>query len=130
MKTILVVDDERDLLSAVAGVLRDEGYDVCECADATEALEYLATRRPDVALVDVMMPVMSGLELLQRMRSMPALDGVPVVLMSAAGDLSDARRGADKPDAFLKKPFQLKRLLATVAQLAGAAVPTAQRSSR
>ena len=53
MKTILVVDDERDLLTAVAGVLEDEGYGVIECSDGREALERLATQKPDAALIDV-----------------------------------------------------------------------------
>ena len=60
MKTILVVDDERDLLTAVSGVLGDEGYDVVECSNGKEALEYLATNQPHAALIDVMTPSASA----------------------------------------------------------------------
>lgn len=111
MKTILVVDDERDLLSAVCGVLEDEGYDVIECSDAKDALERVATRRPDAALIDVMMPVMSGIELVDILGKDPRLDGLPIVMMSAVENHTlDRARVA----GFLKKPFQLKRLLEMV----------------
>jgi DNA-binding response OmpR family regulator len=109
--TVLVVDDEQDLLSAVSGVLGDEGYDVIECSDGAQALEYLAGERPDAALIDVMMPGMSGLELVERMRKNPRLQGLPIVMMSAVDTLDVS--GADLA-GFLKKPFQLKRLLDTI----------------
>lgn len=114
MKTVLVVDDERDLLSAVCGVLEDEGYDVIECSDARQALEQLATRKPDVALIDVMMPVMSGHELVAIMHRDPRLDGLPIVMMSAV-EAPDLDR--DVISAFLKKPFKLARLLDTIKSL-------------
>lgn len=115
MKTILVVDDERDLLTAVTGVLADEGYDVIECSDGREALERLATKKPDVALIDVMMPVMSGIELVEILRQDPRFKKLPIVIMSAveAADIDkDAYAG------FLKKPFKLKRLLDLIEHIA------------
>lgn len=108
MKTILVADDERDLLTAVSGVLQDEGYDVIECADGKEALEMLVQRRPDVALVDVMMPYMTGTELVAAARKDPRIDDVPIVLMSAVDDPT-LKRGVA---GFLRKPFALGKLLA------------------
>ena len=115
MKTILVVDDERDLLTAVSGVLEDEGYDVIECADGREALERLATKRPDAALIDVMMPVMSGIELVEILRKDPRFKGLPIVIMSAVEN-SDIDK--DNYAGFLKKPFKLKRLLQVIEQIA------------
>ena len=108
MKTILVVDDERDLLTAVSGVLEDEGYDVIECSDGREALAKLATQKPDVALIDVMMPIMSGIELVDILRQDPRFKNLPIVIMSAveAADIDKAAYAG-----FLKKPFKLKRLL-------------------
>lgn len=113
MTTILVVDDEYDLLSAVCGVLKDEGYDVLEASDGKQALEVLAHQRPDLALVDVMMPFVSGVELVESVKEMPTLDGMPIVLMSAVDD-PQVKRGVA---GFLKKPFQIKKLLATVTQI-------------
>lgn len=115
MKTILVADDERDLLTAVSGVLQDEGYDVIECADGKQALEMLVLRRPDVALVDVMMPFMTGIELVQAARKDSRIESVPIVLMSAVDDpkLKSGVAG------FLKKPFALSRLLALLEDVVG-----------
>lgn len=115
MKTILVVDDERDLLTAVSGVLGDEGYRVVECCDAEQALRYLEQHRPDAALIDVMLPVMDGRELVARLRQDPRLDDLPVVMMSAV-ETTDLDRAQFA--AFLKKPFHLKRLLETIQQVA------------
>jgi len=115
VKTILVADDERDLLTAVSGVLQDEGYEVIECADGKQALELLVQRRPDAALVDVMMPFMTGIELVAAARKDSRIDGVPIVLMSAVDDpkLKSGVAG------FLKKPFALSRLLAMVGDIVG-----------
>ncbi len=115
MKTILVVDDERDLLTAVSGVLADEGYEVLEACDGREALDVLRKRRPDLALVDMMMPFMSGAELVDAIRREPKLEGLPVVLMSAVESAGET----DHVAAFLKKPFPLQRLLAVVGDLVG-----------
>lgn len=115
MKTILVVDDERDLLTAVAGVLKDEGYDVIECSDGAEALQRLATQKPDAALIDVMMPVMSGFELADVLRKDPRFKKLPIVIMSAV-ETADVDKNAFA--GFLKKPFKLKRLLQLLEQVA------------
>ena len=113
MKTILVVDDERDLLTAVAGVLTDEGYEVLECGNGRDALELLRKRRPDLALVDVMMPFMTGAEVLQAARKDARIEAVPIVLMSAVEN-ADAKRTVK---AFLKKPFALGKLVSLVHEL-------------
>lgn len=110
MKTVLVCDDETDLLSAVSGVLKDEGYEVVECADGKQALESLLAHRPDLVLVDVMMPYMTGPELVDAVKGYPALAGLPIVLMSAVDD-PKLKHGIA---GFLKKPFPLRRLLSTV----------------
>ncbi len=116
MKTILVVDDERDLLTAVTGVLEDEGYGVIECSNGREALARLATQKPDAALIDVMMPVMSGLELVDVLRKDPRFKRLPIVIMSAV-EAADIDKNAYA--GFLKKPFKLKRLLQLLEQVAG-----------
>ena len=115
MKTILVADDERDLLTAVSGVLQDEGHDVIECTDGKQALEMLVLRRPDAALVDVMMPFMTGTELVAAAREDPRIQAVPIVLMSAVDDpkLKEGVAG------FLKKPFAVGRLLSLLDDVVG-----------
>lgn len=116
MKTILVVEDEFDVQQVVADVLRDEGYEVSVCSTGREALQRLSEFRPDVVLMDVMMPVLSGLQVLEVMRKTPGLDQVPVILMSET-----IPRGAEPASwqLFLKKPFRLEHLLDAVTRLSG-----------
>lgn len=114
MKTILVVEDEFDVQQVVADVLRDEGYEVSVCGNGREALERLREKRPDVVVMDVMMPLLSGTEALEVMRRTPGLDGVPVVMMSETSPRSGEPR---LWQAFLKKPFRLEQLLDAVARV-------------
>jgi CheY-like chemotaxis protein len=119
MKTVLVVDDEFDLTGTLRAILEGEGYRVDTCSNGGEALERLKAARSDLVLMDVMMPVLSGFEVLRAMRKMPGLDSVPVVLMSSVPP------GVKKEDyrwqAFLRKPFSLLSVVATVEGLIGKA---------
>lgn len=98
---------------AVAECLQAEGYRVQALAQGEEALEWARRERPALVLVDLVMPVMSGTELLGRLRADPALETVPVVLMTAA---IPARGEMPLPAEVLRKPFELEELLATVAR--------------
>lgn len=113
MTTILIVDDEFDMLSAIQGALEDEGYQVVAKSSGPEALHYLGDRRPDLLLMDVMMPVLSGLEVLQRVRRMEGMQDLPVIMMSAVE--LPAKTPERSWDSFLKKPFSLDRLARCVA---------------
>ncbi len=115
MPTILVADEEPIILDLLAAVLRDEGYATLAARDGPEALEMAARARPDLVLMDVMMPGLDGREVVRRMRERPELDGVPVVLMSAAAPVDPAALGV----AFLPKPFDLDRLLRAVTAALG-----------
>lgn len=108
MTTILIVDDEFDMLSAIRGALEDEGYEVVAKSSGPEALQYLGEQRPDLLLMDVMMPVLSGIEVLQRIRRTEGLQDLPVIMMSAVEP--PARTAERAWDNFLKKPFSLDRL--------------------
>ena len=125
MKTVLVVEDEPAIREVVAEVLREEGYRVVVAADGRAGLELLAWERPDLVLMDVMMPELDGREALREARARPDLPPVPVVLMSAAVAL-----GRDDPpvDAFLPKPFDLDNLLTLVNSLLGGPSAGASRS--
>ena len=117
MKTVLVVDDEFDLTDTLRAILDGEGYCAQTCSNGREALERLKTAKPDLVLMDVMMPMMSGLEVLRTLRQMPELDGVPVILMSAAAPC--VRQEDYRWQEFLRKPFSLTALIATVEELIG-----------
>jgi CheY-like chemotaxis protein len=121
MKTILVVDDEFDLSSTLRVMLEGEGYRAETCANGWEALERLEGEKPDLILMDVMMPMLSGIEVLRTIRQRPEMDGVPVVLMSSVPP------GVKQKDylwqAFLRKPFYMEALLETVGGLIGKPEP-------
>jgi len=115
-KTVLIVDDDTDIRSTVREVLEDEGYDVMDAANGLEALAKLRqSRLPGLILLDLSMPVMSGAEFRFEQRNDPALAPVPVVVVSAAGNL-DIKVAPLEAEAFLRKPVQLEELLEVVAR--------------
>jgi CheY-like chemotaxis protein len=123
MKRLLIVDDELAIVEALQDILSLEGYDIATAYNGDEGLRQLLARKPDLVLLDLMMPVMDGGELLRRIRAHPDLHDLPVVVMSA-GRLSDEERKASSH--FLAKPFELDDLLGTLArQLPVAEAPRA-----
>jgi CheY-like chemotaxis protein len=118
MKTILVVDDEFDLTATLRAILEGEGYAAEVCSDGRAALERLRSGgKPDLVLMDVMMPILSGLEVLRAMRATAGLESVPVLLMSC---VPPAVRQEDyRWQTLLRKPFTLPSLLGAVTALIG-----------
>ena len=116
VKTVLVVDDEPVLRVIVREILQEEGYAVIEAADGRVMLEIMARERPDLVLMDVMMPGVDGREAYQQLRLHPEHRDVPVVMMSAA-----VRSDALDPSiaGFMAKPFDLTHLVELVARLIG-----------
>ncbi len=115
---ILLVEDDAGIRDSVAECLELEGYEVAAVSNGSDALDWLARDVPDVLLVDLVMPVMSGGELLARVKGDPRLAGVPAVLMTAA--IPTPQSPVPKADALLPKPFDLDALLEVVARLARA----------
>jgi len=117
-ETILVVDDEEKIRDTLRGVLSDEGFDVLEAADGRTALSLLERTVPRLAIVDVWMPDVDGIELVERMRAQ--VPGVPIIVISGHGTIETAvrviRLGAFD---FLEKPFQLDALLSVVGRALG-----------
>jgi len=94
MKSILLVDDEFGIVETLKELLESEGFKVSCASNGKDALARLATERPDLAVVDVMMPVMNGIEMLRAMRSNQQQRHVPVLLMSAVPK-AGATQGAE-----------------------------------
>lgn len=116
MKTVLIVDDELDIVEALKAILEEEKYKVVTCGNGREALQCLAETRPDLAIVDIMMPVMNGYETLKAIRQKPEFQELPILVMSAITPTVTAKDYSWA--GFLKKPFSLEQLLKHVHQLA------------
>jgi two-component system response regulator MprA len=113
---LLVVDDDEALRTALGRALRLEGYQVDEAADGAEAVNLLGTLRPDLVVLDVLMPVLDGLGVCRFVREQG--EAVPVLLLTARDSVSDRVLGLDAgADDYLTKPFALEELLARVRAL-------------
>jgi CheY-like chemotaxis protein len=114
-QSVLIVDDEFGLADITADLLTEAGYDVALAINGKLGLASLATRRADLVLTDLMMPVMDGPELIRRMRADPKLAAIPIILMTALPEAVPAQ--GTLPDAVLVKPFSMTELLATIHRL-------------
>lgn len=116
---VLAVDDDAVIQRLLQVNLEMEGYEVELASDGVEALERARAFRPDVVLLDVMMPRMDGWQVCAAMRADPELRDIPVVFLSARAQESDLGRGEEVgADAYVTKPFDPLELLALVADLA------------
>ena len=115
---VLCADDDEDILALVALRLARAGYEVVTAGDGASALDAARERRPAVAILDVMMPRLGGIDVVQAMRADEELSGVKVILLSARVQDADRQRGLDAgADAYLVKPFRFEELEETVTQL-------------
>jgi signal transduction histidine kinase/DNA-binding response OmpR family regulator len=118
--TILVVDDEVDTADFIRDTLRAEGFHVLVAHDGRKGLEIAARERPDLILLDIMMPDLSGFEVLEAVASDPATAGIPVVVLTARGDRVDADRGlALGARKYMSKPFDVRALVTEVRRHVG-----------
>lgn len=117
-RTILVVDDVAANRSLVVDLLGQLGFDTLEADDGLEAIEKAKAHRPELILMDVVMPGMDGLEATRRLREMPEFGDLPIVAVSAAASGSNARNSlAAGANAFLSKPIDFSELLSQIAAL-------------
>lgn len=109
---ILVVDDDTALSEMIGIVLRADGFEAEFCADGSAAVDEFHRVRPDLVLLDLMLPGMDGIEVCARLR---AESGVPIIMLTAKGDTSDVVRGLESgADDYVVKPFNPKELVARV----------------
>jgi DNA-binding response OmpR family regulator len=121
MARILVVDDNERVRRLVLMTLMTAGHEVLEAPEAIAAWQAMIAHRPDVVILDVTMPAVSGLDLCRAMRADPQLVAVPVIVLTGRGLPEDARAASDAgADRFFAKPFSPKDLLAAVDDLAAA----------
>lgn len=114
-KKVLIVDDEPNIVISLEFLMKKDGYDLRVAMDGNQALEELENFRPDLVLLDVMLPYKSGFEICQQIKEHPEWQKIKVLLLTAKGREADITKGmALGADAYITKPFSTKELVAKV----------------
>ena len=112
---VMIVEDEAPLVTLLKYNLEKEGFGVCEATDGEDALVQIAERKPDVVLLDWMLPLVSGIEVCRQIRRSPASRTLPVIMLTARGEETDKIRGLNSgADDYITKPFSPSELIARV----------------
>ena len=120
-RKILVADDEPNIVISLEYLMKREGYTVLVARDGQEALDMIARDRPDLVLLDVMMPKKSGFEVCQAVRASEELQATKILMLTAKGRDTDLAKGlALGADAYMTKPFSTRELVQKVAEMLGA----------
>jgi DNA-binding response OmpR family regulator len=118
VKKVLIADDEPNIVVSLEFLMRRQGYDVQVATNGEDALRAVAEYAPDLILLDVMMPRMSGYDVCQKVRENPAWQGIRIVMLSAKGRDVEVTKGMSVgADAYVTKPFSTQELLATVGRM-------------
>ena len=121
-KRVLIADDEPNIVASLEFLMEQAGFEVKLAANGQEALELVASFKPDLVLLDVMMPVKNGYEVCQSLKSDPATRAVKVVMLSAKGRDVEVAKGLELgADAYVTKPFSTRDLVAQIRDMLGAA---------
>jgi DNA-binding response OmpR family regulator len=119
-KKILIADDEPNIVASLEFLMKQRGYDVLVVDNGEDALIAVGEFGPDLILLDVMMPRLSGYDLCQRVRENPAWQGIKIIMLSAKGRDVEVTKGmAIGADAYVTKPFSTKDLIAKVREMVG-----------
>ncbi len=118
MSTVMVVDDSVTLREMIADLLKGRGLNVTVASDGVEALEQIKANRPDLVVLDIVMPRMNGYEVCRRLKSDPKTQNLPVVMCSSKSEEFDRYWGMKQgADAYIAKPFHPQELVGTIKQL-------------
>ncbi len=114
---ILVVDDEPIIVRLMEFILARQGHDLIVAVNGEEALEKIKTHRPDLVLLDIMMPRIDGYEVAQKVRADPQTAELPIIMLSAKAQDEDIRRGVEVGvDEYITKPFTPDHLVRVVSE--------------
>jgi CheY-like chemotaxis protein len=111
---ILIIDDEFSVAEVIEDILTDAGHDVITASNGQQGLERAKEKRPDLVLLDFMMPIMSGPSMLKALREKPGLLDVPVVIMSSLPESTVSQSAQGAYTAFLSKPFKIRDVMDTI----------------
>lgn len=129
MKRILIIEDDRDIVELVRYNLEKEGFQVAASGDGLSGLAQLKNSPPDLLLLDLMLPKLSGLEICKDIRREGALNQLPILMLTARGDEADRVVGLELgADDYVTKPFSPRELVARVKALLRRAEPATERA--
>jgi DNA-binding response OmpR family regulator len=133
-KRVLVVDDEKDLVELISFNLARNGYEILTAHSGNEALEIATSQLPDIIVLDLMLPGLSGLDVARRLKAEPKTNAIPIIMLTAKGEETDVVVGLTLgADDYVTKPFSMKILIArlnTVLRRTESAVPTSDGTLR
>lgn len=109
-KKIMIVDDEPDILTSIGQILELSGYKVIKAADGKECLDKLNKEIPDLVILDIMMPGMSGWDVAAKIKENPDWNGIPIVFLTAKGDTMSVGMGNMASEDYIVKPFDIEDL--------------------
>lgn len=119
-KRVLIADDEPNIVVSLEFLMERNGYQIRIASDGDQVLKAVEEQRPDLILLDVMLPGRSGFEVCQKIRENPAWQGIKIIMLTAKGRETEVAKGlALGADAYITKPFSTKDLLAQVKQILG-----------
>ena len=119
-RTVLIIEDEADAAELFAEMMRVSGFHVLKTTNSTPALSMMSSNKPDVVILDIMMPETSGLDILRQMRRDPELAGIPVVVVSAKSMPADIKNGMEAgASTYLTKPVGFLELKEAVEKAMG-----------
>ncbi|GGO86692.1 hypothetical protein GCM10011348_38100 [Marinobacterium nitratireducens] len=122
MTRVLVVDDEPNIVLSLEFLMRQAGFDVTTAGDGESALEQVQQQPPDLVLLDISLPGLSGFEVLERLRAQPEHARLPIIMLTAHGREVEREKGlALGADDYVTKPFSTQQLVEKVKQLLGLA---------
>ena len=114
-KKVLIVDDEQNIAISVEYLMRREGFDVSVAKDGEEGLAMIRSTKPDLVLLDVMMPKMDGFQVCSEVRADASLAGVRIIMLTAKGREAEVEKGLSLgADAYIPKPFSTSDLVSRV----------------
>ena len=123
MIKLLLVEDEAPVRDMLKFALADEDYEILEAADASEGFSILRQERPDLILLDWMLPGMNGIDFARRLRRDAASRGLPIILVTARAEEDDKIQGLENADDYVTKPFSTRELKARIEAVLRRAAP-------
>lgn len=131
MPTILVVEDEKDILEAIEYSLKKEGFSVVRALNGREGLDLAQKKNPDLIVLDLMLPIMDGLEVCKTLKKSPTTAAIPIIMVTAKASEIDRVLGLELgADDYLAKPFSMRELIACIKTVLKRSHPEKEASAK